>query len=111
LDHGFIALSASGDVQAFNVAYATLAVVQATAALGNITLPKAFGAAGEGPLEVNFRGEDGLQLVVCADIISISENCQEAFFALQILNNETIPRFNILTDRSGIGMWLTRSRG
>jgi hypothetical protein len=57
---------------------------------------------------------------VHVDIVSISENGEKAFFVRQTLSNETIQaekrkyeetirRFDILTDRSGMGMWLAGS--
>jgi len=117
LDLGFIALSASGDVQAFNTAYAVLAGIDAATAPKDIKAPAALGSSDSSPIEASLRQQDGRQIAVRADRVSTGANGEKALFVREILGDqtlqaakrkheETIRRFDILTDRSGMGMWL-----
>lgn len=117
LDLGFTALSASGDVQAFNAAYAVLAGIDAATAPKDIKTPAAFGSSGSYPIEANLRQQNGRQITVRADLVSTGANGEKALFVREIFDDQTLQaakqkheettrRFDILTDRSGMGMWL-----
>ena len=117
LDLGFIALSASGEVQAFNAAYAVLAGIDEATAPKDIKAPAAFDSSDNHPIEASLRQQGGRQIAVRADFVSTGANGEKALFVREILGDqtlqaakrkheETIRRFDILTDRSGMGMWL-----
>ena len=90
LDLGFVALSASGDVQAFNATYAVLAGIDAATAPKDIKTPAAFGSSDSYPIEANLRQQSGRQITVRADLVSKGANGEKALFVREIFGDQTL---------------------
>lgn len=97
LDLGFVALSASGDVQAFNATYAVLAGIDAATAPKDIKTPAAFGSSDSYPIEANRRQQSDRQITVRADLVSKGANGEKALFVREIFGDQNLAVFPVRT--------------
>lgn len=117
---GFVHVTHTGDIQSSNAAFATLIGAGGVGAPPEFQLPdsvRAGSAGSDKSIRAKLLRMDGREIAIRADIVLEGPSGDRAIFIRRIGKDaapegteqklkETIRRFDILTDRSGMGMWL-----